>query len=999
LAFNLLRHFQKPEVIKEEGVKASTNEITSSQSPYFKDSYFRPYNADLLYRKKGNYDIYDDMREDDAIKSILMTKKYLMLGSGWTIDIKDEEDTQQIEIKEFIEKALEQDIDIDFNKSMLEMLTAMDYGVSFSEIVWKLEDGKYKIKYIKTRSPHAWLIHQDVQGNITKLEQRAQEGSIIIDDLTNMVVFPYQMEFDNWYGKSDLKSAYRAWWSKDFIIKAWNIYLDRFGMPLAIGKFDAGVTSAEDQTKLQTIMDRIQTKTSITIPKDLEIEFLEATRAGEAGYEAAMNNYNLQIARSMLMPDLLGMAGDKTSGGSYSLGQTQYDMFLKTLEWTRHELQRYIQRKIIDPLVKYNFATEDIPQFKFKAMSETVKVESLKTWIELQKTGKYKPSAEEINWARRILGAPEGDVEYNAPISPILPGQGNNGEEDEKDTSKGKGEAGNDENDDDMEEEDTKKMSVGQLRAPIMAEKKQDFAKVNEDQLNTIELYSRQASATIATMQEVLLETIKKGRWIENKKLDKVANLELKYTDRLRVDIQSGMREMFNMGKRDAKFELKQPEKYAMDDSEEIYDQVVKNAPMLAATSISDEIVKKVKITLSNGITQGLAQGEIIKQIKQIFEPYLYSIDGALLETTIRTNFATAYNQSKLAYFAPAVNNGDIYGYQYSAIMDDRTTDICYSLNGKIFRADAVSDIEPPLHYNALTPDTLITTQKGLRPISEIKIGDCVYTHKKRVQRVYDVMTDNKSVDIYEIETDQGLLKVTGDHPVLTQRGWINVEELSINDELYSIAKNRKIHNKEDKRTCPVCGKEFIAKNNNQLYCSRICVNHGKKKTRFCKTCGKEIPSKGKKKNKVYCSKVCAHLGLRKLVGYTCKACGKKMIGAWHAPISKDRKFCSQKCYFSYKGETSIEKIVREFLELNNIKHECQYSLGKYFADFYLPDYNLIIEADGNYWHDKKERWDKRAKKEQFIEDKGIRLIRLKQDNIKSGQFIKELNNAISSKN
>lgn len=785
--FNLLKLFQKPEIIQEGGVKASTNEITSSQSPYFKDSYFRPYNADLLYRKKGNYDIYDDMREDDAIKSILMTKKYLMLGSGWTIDLKEEDDPQQIEIKEFIEKALEQDIDIDFNKSMLEMLTAMDYGVSFSEIVWKLEDGQYKIKYIKTRSPHAWLIHQDVQGNITKLEQRAQEGSIIIDDLTNMVVFPYQMEFDNWYGKSDLRSAYRAWWSKDFIIKAWNIYLDRFGMPLAIGKFDANVTSAEDQTKLQTIMDRIQTKTSITIPKDLEIEFLEATRAGEAGYEAAMNNYNLQIARSMLMPDLLGMAGDKTAGGSYSLGQTQYDMFLKTLEWTRHELQRYIQRKIIDPLVKYNFAVEDIPQFKFKAMSETVKVKSLKTWIELQKTGKYKPSPEEINWARRILGAPEGDVEFNAPVPNPITGIMPNGEKPEDDDmeddteDKELPENGN-------EPKEEKKMAKGLSREPIMAEKKQDFAKVNEDQLNTIELYSRQASATIATMQEVLLETIKKGRWIENKKLDKVANLELKYTDRLRVDIQTGMREMFNMGKRDAKFELKKPEQYAMDDAEEIYDQVVKNAPVLAATAITDDIIKKVKLTLSAGITQGLAQGEIIKQIKQIFEPYQYSIDGALLETTIRTNFATAYNQSKLAYFAPAVNDGTIYAYQYSAILDDRTTDICSSLNGKIFRADAISDIEPPLHHNAVITGTKITTKDGIKNIEDIKVGDLVLTHKGNYKEVYEFMDRFEDKHYYEIELDNGkTISITAEHPILTDKGWKRVDELLLSDNIVCI--------------------------------------------------------------------------------------------------------------------------------------------------------------------------------------------------------------------
>ncbi len=336
---------KQPIVINNLGTVAVNKEVTSSTSPYYLPSQFKPYNPDSLYRKRGNYDLYDEMREDDQIKSILQTKKYLMLGSGYSIDVKDEQDEQQKEIKEFIEKCLTECIDVDFNKSLFEILTAMDYGVSFSEIIWKLSDymgqQKYQIKYIKTRAPHPFLIYQDDVGNIEKLEQRTSlHGNIEIKDLTNMIVFPYQMEFDNWFGKSDLKSAYRAWWSKDFIIKAWNIYLDRFGMPLAVGKFDSATTTSEDQTKFQTVLDRIQTKTSITIPKDLELEFLEATRQGDAGYQNAMETYSIQIARSMLMPDLMGLAGAKTGGGSFALGQTQYDMFLKTLEWTRKELQR-----------------------------------------------------------------------------------------------------------------------------------------------------------------------------------------------------------------------------------------------------------------------------------------------------------------------------------------------------------------------------------------------------------------------------------------------------------------------------------------------------------------------------------------------------------------------------------------------------------------------------------------------------------------------------------
>jgi len=829
--------------------KPKSTEITSSDSPYYEQSQFRPYNPDKLYRKKGNYDIYDDMREDDAVKSILMTKKYLMLGNGWTIDLKDEEDEQQIEIKEFIEKALNEDIDIDFNKSMLEMLTCMDYGVSFSEIVWELKDAQYKIKYVKTRAPHPFKIYTDKKGNIEKLTQNQElTGDIDIPKLDNIIVMPFQMEFDNWYGKSDLKSAYRAWWSKDFIIKAWNIYLDRFGMPLAVGKFDT-TASETDQKKVQHILNRLQTKSSITLPKEFELEFLEATRGGEAGYEAALNNYNVQIARSMLMPDLLGMAGDKTSGGSFALGQTQYDMFLKTLEWTRHELQRKIQRKIVDNLVKYNFAVEDIPQFKFKAMSETVKIESLKTWIDLQKAGKYKPSAEEINWARRILGAPEGEVEDNAPIPiPGMPGQEVDedgkpieGEVDEdgkpiegkqdgtgqpgkpkdgkpldgSEPNDKKGNANPEEDIDVPEDKDEKKMAKGDMRAPVMAETKNDFAKVSMDQTNTIDAYARQVSGTIATMQESLLQTVKKGRYIENKKLDKVSVLELKFTDRLRLDIKAGMREMFKLGKRDANIELNKTKnfsvfreyaetdhisqyfrveqmpssefkegtimmtdidmnkgaycswgmlqdgtkavqaylffkngfgwtpksvdayvneikgikqgipvnkefitdddlqqivdkltpwnKYTKDyalDEEDAFDMVVNNAPLLAMQSINDDILKKVKLTLSNGIASGLSQSEIIGQLKEVFEPYITAYDGYKLDTVIRTNYATAYNQSKMAYFEPAKQDGTIYGYQYSAIMDSRTSEVCASLDGRIFKADNVGDIEPPLHFN-----------------------------------------------------------------------------------------------------------------------------------------------------------------------------------------------------------------------------------------------------------------------------------------------------------
>jgi uncharacterized protein with gpF-like domain len=43
---------------------------------------------------------------------------------------------------------------------------------------------------------------------------------------------------------------------------------------------------------------------------------------------------------------------------------------------------------------------------------------------------------------------------------------------------------------------------------------------------------------------------------------------------------------------------------------------------------------------------------------------------------------------------------GRIAGYEYSAVMDDRTSDICADLDGKFFSVQDANSVQPPLHFN-----------------------------------------------------------------------------------------------------------------------------------------------------------------------------------------------------------------------------------------------------------------------------------------------------------
>ena len=69
-------------------------EISSSESPLYEKSQFKPFNPDDLYQKKGDYSIYDEMREDDQVKAVLVTQKQLMLNSGWEFHIEEHDDKQ-----------------------------------------------------------------------------------------------------------------------------------------------------------------------------------------------------------------------------------------------------------------------------------------------------------------------------------------------------------------------------------------------------------------------------------------------------------------------------------------------------------------------------------------------------------------------------------------------------------------------------------------------------------------------------------------------------------------------------------------------------------------------------------------------------------------------------------------------------------------------------------------------------------------------------------------
>jgi len=175
---------------------------------------------------------------------------------------------------------------------------------------------------------------------------------------------------------------------------------------------------------------------------------------------------------------------------------------------------------------------------------------------------------------------------------------------------------------------------------------------------------------------------------------------------------------------------------------------------------------------------------------------------------------------------------------------------------------------------------------------------------------------------------------------------------------------------------CRICNKKFWRRSRGERpYCSRECAAKGRRTGRIvkCENCGKEVyKCKIHLKNHDYhcCSIECWNeFQSRNKISFICKMCGKKF--EWSPSRIKDSNptYCSIECRdkdpevkkrlieMNEKqrkkiGLNKIEVMGSKILDNIGLKYKEQILIGnKFLVDIFVPEYNLIIQWDGDYWH------------------------------------------------
>lgn len=175
---------------------------------------------------------------------------------------------------------------------------------------------------------------------------------------------------------------------------------------------------------------------------------------------------------------------------------------------------------------------------------------------------------------------------------------------------------------------------------------------------------------------------------------------------------------------------------------------------------------------------------------------------------------------------------------------------------------------------------------------------------------------------------------------------------------------------------CPVCHKSFHPEKKKTRFCSHACamrsLSYGTELIP-CPQCGKSFSRKLHKGRNLrrFCSPQCAQIAQHNQTAMACKHCQRQFL-TWPSAIMAGKKYCSRECYFLDRSpqrkfmnkvalghRTAIESKTEQALRELNIKYKWEYRFGKYWVDFYLPDFNLAIECDEPYWHNPKKDSEK----------------------------------------
>ena len=303
-------------------------------------------NPDRVLSLTGRtYEAYRELKYDAHVWSCLQSRKSGLLNLDYSISGSSEK------INNDVSKMLAK---LDLKSVFRSVLESLFFGFQPIEIIWNRSGGKNKYIYPEqlVPKPQEWFTFD-------------QEGKLMLKNKEHIpnykVLCPvYEGSGMNPYGEALLGRCYWYVKFKKGGLKMWINFIEKFGMPVLIGKFQRGSNEEESRELLDKLSDMAEDSVLVA-PADIDIEIKDNQKQISSDiYLQLIKHCNSEISKALLSQTLT----TELDMGSYAAAQTHYRIRREVINSDAGIVEKTMN-ELIEYMVKLNFGQNIPPKFNF----------------------------------------------------------------------------------------------------------------------------------------------------------------------------------------------------------------------------------------------------------------------------------------------------------------------------------------------------------------------------------------------------------------------------------------------------------------------------------------------------------------------------------------------------------------------------------------------------------------------------------------------------------
>jgi len=234
-----------------------------------------------------------------------------------------------------------------FRNLIKDLLDALGKGYSVSEIMWDRSGSKWRPAEYIWRDPRFFTFDRVSRSRIRLRDAADLAEGIELPGYKFIRHLPRIKTGIPIRGGIARLAAW-AFMCKGYTIKDWLAFAEVFGMPLRLGKYDAGA-SEKDKDVLRMAVANLGTDAAAVFPQSMEIELVEAAKAGSTDFFQRLADYlDTQVSRGILGQTATTQGTPGKLGNEEAQKEVREDIRDDDAEQLEETLNRDLVRAYID---------------------------------------------------------------------------------------------------------------------------------------------------------------------------------------------------------------------------------------------------------------------------------------------------------------------------------------------------------------------------------------------------------------------------------------------------------------------------------------------------------------------------------------------------------------------------------------------------------------------------------------------------------------------------